>query len=50
MPFVALHLACSFRLDLARVLTRCDHPTALQRLLLRQQYRLYERRAQRSGP
>ena len=45
MPFLALHVVCSFLLDLAHVLTRSDQHTTVALLLLRQQLRLYERQA-----
>jgi putative transposase len=51
MPFLALHVVCSFLLDLAHVLTRSDHAKDLELVLLRQQLRLYERKAtQRPRP
>ena len=45
MPFLALHVVFSFLLDLAHVLTRSEHDQAVELLLLRQQLRLYERKA-----
>jgi hypothetical protein len=45
MPFLALHVVLSFLLDLAHVLTRSDQDRAVERLLLRQQLRRYERKA-----
>ncbi len=50
MPFVVLHLVCSFLLDLAHVLARTDHDKDLELLLLRQQLRLYERKATQPRP
>ena len=50
MPFVILHVVCSFLLDLAHVLTRSGHNKYLELLLLRQQLRLYERRARQPRP
>src|SRR5919202_3450569 len=50
MPFLVLHVVCSFLLDLAHVLTRSDHDRALELLLLRQQLRLYERKATQPRP
>ena len=50
MPFLALHVVCSFLLDLAHVLTRSDHDRALELLLLRQQLRIYERKATQPRP
>jgi hypothetical protein len=35
MPFLALHVVCSFLLDLLHVLTRADHHKDLELLLLR---------------
>jgi hypothetical protein len=45
MPYLLLHVMCSFLLDLAHVLTRSDHDQALEFVLLRQQLRLCERQA-----
>ncbi len=45
MPFLALRIILGFFLDLAAVLTRSDHDQTVELLLLRQQLRLYERRA-----
>ena len=50
MPFLALHVVCSFLLDLIHVVTRSDHDQALELILLRQQLRLYERQAKRPRP
>jgi putative transposase len=50
MPFLALHVVCSFLLDLIQVLTRTDHDQALELVLLRQQLRLYERKAKQPRP
>ena len=50
MPFLALHVVLSFLLDLLYVLSRSDHDQALELLLLRQQLRLYERKASRPQP
>src|SRR5215208_7420616 len=50
MPFLVLHVVCSFLLDLAHVLTRSDHDKDLEILLLRQQLRLYERQAKQPRP
>src|SRR5215216_1920783 len=50
MPFLALHIVCSFFLDLLHVLTRTDHDKDLELLLLRQQLRLYERQAKQPRP
>src|SRR5215211_1447180 len=50
MPFLVLHVVCSFLLDLLHVLTRADHDKDLELLLLRQQLRLYERKARQPGP
>jgi hypothetical protein len=41
MPYLVLHVAFAFVLDLAHVVTRSDHDRALELLLLRQQLRLY---------
>ena len=45
MPFLVLHIVGSFLLDLAHVLTRSDHHKSMELVLLRQQLRLYERKA-----
>jgi putative transposase len=45
MPFLVLHVVLSFLLDLVHVLTRSNHDQALDLVLLRQQLRLYERKA-----
>ncbi len=50
MPFLALHVVLSFLLDLAHVLTRSRHDQALELVLLRQQLRLYERKAKQPHP
>ena len=50
MPFLALHVVCSFPLDLLHVVTRSDHDQALELVLLRQQLRLYERQARQPRP
>jgi putative transposase len=50
MPFLALRVALSFLLDLAHVLTRSDRDKTVELALLRQQLRLYERKAQRPRP
>ena len=50
MPFLVLHVVCSFLLDLLHVLTRADHDKDLELLLLRQQLRLYERQARQPRP
>jgi putative transposase len=50
MPFVVLHVAFSFLLDLVHALTRSDHDRALELVLLRQQLRLYERKAAQPRP
>ena len=47
MPFLALHVVLSFLLDLAHVLARRDHDKTIELVFLRQQLRLYERRATR---
>ena len=49
MPFLLLHVVCSFLLDLAHVLTRSDHTKDMELLLLRQQLRLYERETMRQS-
>jgi putative transposase len=50
MPFLVLHLVCSFVLDLLRLVTQSDHDRAQELLLLRQQLRLYERQAKQPRP
>jgi putative transposase len=50
MPFLALHVVCSFLLDLLHVVTRSGHDQALELILLRQQLRLYERQAKQPRP
>jgi hypothetical protein len=50
MPFLVLHVVLSFLLDLAHVLTRGEQEQALELLLLRQQLRLYERKARQPRP
>lgn len=45
MPFLILHVVFSFLLDLAHILRRSDHDQALELVLLRQQLRVYERKA-----
>ena len=45
MPFLVIYVVLSFLLDLAHVFTRSDHDRALELVLLRQQLRLYERKA-----
>ena len=50
MPFLVLHVVCSFLLDLDRALTRSDHDKTVELLLLRQQLRLYERQAKQPRP
>jgi len=50
MPFLALHIVVSFFLDLLHTLTQSDHDQAVELLLLRQQLRVYERKAQRPRP
>src|SRR5919199_2424158 len=50
MPFLILHVVCSFLLDVLHVLTRADHDKDLELLLLRQQLRLYERQAKQPRP
>ena len=50
MPFLVLHVVCSFLLDLRHVLTRADHDKNLELLLLRQQLRLYERKTKQPRP
>src|SRR6266542_4463614 len=50
MPFLALHVVLSFVLDLLHLVTQRDHDRALELLLLRQQLRLYERKAKQPRP
>ena len=50
MPFLALHVVLSFLLDLAHVLARRDHDKTIALVLLRQQLRLYERKAKPPRP
>src|SRR5215213_9325931 len=50
MPFLVVHIVLSFLLDLAHVLTRSDRAKDVELLLLRQQLRLYERRAKQPRP
>ena len=50
MPFLALHVVLAFLLDMIHVVTRSDHDQALEILLLRQQLRLYERKAKQPRP
>src|SRR5215213_6708989 len=50
MPFLVLHIVISFALDLLHVVTQSDHDRALELLLLRQQLRLYERKATQPRP
>jgi putative transposase len=50
MPFLALHVVFSFVLDLLHLVTQRDHDRALEIVLLRQQLRLYERRAAQPRP
>jgi putative transposase len=50
MPFLVLHGVFSFVLDLAHVLTHSDRDKDLELLLLRQQLRLYDRRAKQPRP
>jgi transposase InsO family protein len=50
MPFLVLHIVFSFVLDLMHVVTQSDHDRALELLLLRQQLRLYERKAKQPRP
>ena len=50
MPFLVLHVVCSFLLDLAHVLTRSGHDKDLALLLLRQQLGLYERQGKQPRP
>jgi putative transposase len=50
MLFLALHVVLSFLLDLAHVLTRSDRDRAVELVLLRQQLRLYERKAKQPRP
>jgi hypothetical protein len=50
MPFLVLHVVCSFLPDLVHVLTRSDRDQALELVLLRQRLRLYERRTKQPRP
>src|SRR5215208_5968405 len=50
MPFLVLHVLLTFFLDLATAFTRSDREKSLEVLLLRQQLRLYERRAKQPRP
>ena len=50
MPFLALHVVLSFLLDFADVFTRSDRDQAVELVLLRQQLRLYERKAKQPRP
>ncbi len=50
ISYLALHVVCSFLLDLLHVLARADHDKDLELLLLRQQLRLYERQARQPRP
>jgi putative transposase len=50
MPFLVLQIVISFVLDLLHVVTQSDHDRALELLLLRQQLRLYERKATQPRP
>src|SRR5215216_5951599 len=50
MPFLILHVVCSFLLDLVHALTHSDQDQALELVLLRQQLRLYERQAKQPRP
>jgi putative transposase len=50
MPVLVLHVVFALLLDLAHVLTRSDHDKDLEILLLRQQLRLYERKAKQPRP
>ena len=50
MPFLILHVVCSFLLDLLHALTRSHQAQAVELLLLRQQLRLYERQAKQPRP
>ena len=50
MPFLVLHGVVSFLLDRAHVLTRRDRAKDVELLLLRQQLRLYERKAKQPRP
>lgn len=50
MPFRGLHVVFSFFLDLIHVLLRSDHVKDLELLLLRQELRLYERKAKQPRP
>ncbi len=50
MPFLVLHVAFSFLLDLIHALRRSDHDQTIEVVLLRQQLRLYERQARQPRP
>jgi putative transposase len=50
MPFLVLHVVCSFLLDLLHALRRSDHDQTIEVVLLRQQLRLYERQAKQPRP
>src|SRR5215208_3848973 len=50
MPFLVLHVVFSFVLDLAHVLRHSDHDKDVELVLLRQQLRLYERKAKQPRP
>src|SRR5215216_2891547 len=50
MPFLVLRVVFSFVLDLAHVLRHSDHDKDVELVLLRQQLRLYERKARQPRP
>ena len=50
MPCWHLHVVLTLLLDLAHVLARSDHDQTIELVLLRQQLRLYERKAQQPRP
>jgi putative transposase len=50
MPFLVLHVVCSFLLDLLHALRRSEHDQTIEVVLLRQQLRLYERQARQPQP
>ncbi len=50
MPFLVLHIVFSFVLDFLHLVTKSDHDRALELMLLRQQLRLYERKASQPRP
>jgi hypothetical protein len=50
MPFLVLHVVCSFLFDLLHALRRNDHDKTIEVVLLRQQLRLYERQAKQPRP